>query len=98
MAPIVEYNDLIQAVEGGEAIYEDEKMARTLIYEYGMEYIAFDFGFQICFYYESDRVDRKGEFRKPMLTPDYLKDICHMLKFKHVSPHSIYLIYRSMLL
>lgn len=98
MAPIVEYDDHIVKYESGEEIYKDEMRARKLLFEYGTEFIAFDFAFQICFYYESERTDRHTEFKAPLLTPNYLRDICHMLKFKHVSPHSMTLIYRSLFL
>lgn len=94
-SPIIEYVDLSALWEDPEELYPDEVELRDFIYEYGDQFIAFDLGFQICQYYEFERTDRKEEMRQPQMTKDVLHDICHVLKFKNVSPHSIALIYRS---
>ncbi|HWY62734.1 MAG TPA: hypothetical protein VNW15_12610 [Rhizomicrobium sp.] len=91
-APIVEYEDWAKYEEGGLALGEEE--TREFIAKYGTELVAFDFGFKICAYYEEERSDGKKK-QPPKLSMSYLEDVCYMLKFKHVSPHSLYLIYRS---
>jgi hypothetical protein len=90
--PVVEYDDLIAQRECGEVIYDDERRARELILSYGSEFIAFDFGFRLCYYSESERTDRKESMRELNLPKHYILDICHMLKFKNFSPHCLFLI------
>lgn len=98
MSPIVEYVDLAAFCEDLDELYADEKAARRVLSAYGTEYVAFDFGLQICRYYEAERIDGDGKEKILNITEDYIIDICHLLKFKHASPHSIAMIYRSVLL
>lgn len=92
MSPVVDYIDWFNP--DGDDLHPHEVDLRDLIARYGTEYIAFDLGFQICAYYETERVDSPRQFY-PNLTGEYLVDVCHMMKFKHVSPHSLYLVYKS---
>jgi hypothetical protein len=94
-APVVDYQDIAKQYTG-EDLYANERELRKLLEEYGTEYIAFDLGFQICEYYERERVDRKASVRDIPVDMEYLTTVCHMLKFKHVSPHAIFLIYKSL--
>lgn len=96
--PVVEFEDIAALWEEAGGLYKDEEELRDLLRKYGNEYMAFDIGLQICQYYELERTDGKGLENPPIITLEYLIDLCHFLKFKHVSPHSIYLIFRSLLL
>ncbi|BBK30369.1 hypothetical protein STHU_10030 [Allostella humosa] len=98
MAPVIDYEDVLKAAEDDPEPYPEEAAFRSMITGYGTEYLAFDFGRKICSIYEELRVDRGTPFQHPAITATYIKDTCHMLKFKHVSPHSMYLIYRSLFL
>jgi len=95
-SPVVDYNDW-HALQEDEYLYPEEIEKRDFIAKYGSEFIAFDFGFQICSYYALERLDNPLH-AQPRLTMDYLTDVCHMLKFKHASPHALYLIYESLFL
>ena len=95
-SPITDYRDLSLIFEGPDQLYPDEQEFRKVLENYGGEYMAFDFGLQICQYYEFERTDRIEKPRSPKISTEYMMDVCHMLKFKHVSPHSLYLIYRSL--
>jgi len=95
--PIADYEDIAAAVGEVDDLYPDEQKRRNFIVKYGSEYLAFDFGFQICSYYALERTDNPMT-AAPELSTEYLVDVCHMLKFKHVSPHSMYLIYKSLLM
>jgi hypothetical protein len=97
MAPIIEYEDIAALWEEPDTLYAEEVAAREFLARYGTEFIAFDMGFQICLYYELEKLDNALR-TPPRLSGDYLTDLCHMLKFKHVSPHSLYLVYKSILL
>ena len=94
--PIIDYDDW-HTIQEDSHLYEDESQRRDFIAKYGSEFIAFDFGFQICSYYALERRDNPL-LTQPKLSMAYLTDVCHMLKFKHVSPHSLYLIYLSLFL
>jgi hypothetical protein len=95
MSPIVEYHDLAALVEGTDDLYPDEIERREILSKYGTEFLAFDFGFKICQYYELEKIVTP-KTSAPKLSKDYIIDVCHMMKFKHVSPHSMFLIYRSL--
>ena len=94
MSPVIEYKDLSVLVEGGEDMFPDERDRRDIFSKYGMEFLAFDFGFKICQYYELEKLDSPRPY-SPALSGEYLVDVCHMMKFKHVSPHAMFLVYKS---
>lgn len=94
---VVDYTDWAKLVEDGKDLYPDEIKRRDFIRRYGEEFLAFDFGLKICTYYELEKVDATRT-APPSLSVEFLADLCHMLKFKHVSPHAMYLIYKSILL
>lgn len=97
MSPVIDYRDLAAAAEGVDDLYPDEVLRREFMTRYGTEFLAFDFGFKICAYYELERLDNPRE-DVPFLSQEYLTDVCHMMKFKHVSPHALFLIYKSLFL
>jgi hypothetical protein len=100
MTPVVEAHDL--SAHPGDApgypLTREEQQFRDLLFGYKNEYLAFDFGYQICKYHELAKPG--GSMRAKALLPmtDYYKIACHFLKYKTVSPHSIYLIYMSLFL
>jgi len=96
-SPIVDYVDWAAQVENLDELYPDEIARRDLLSKYGEEYLAFDFGLKICTYYELEKLEHPRS-SAPALSIAYITDVCHMLKFKHVSPHAMYLIYKSLLL
>lgn len=96
LSPVIEFTD----VDLGDAelpMSAHEKAFRKLIEGYANEYLAFDFGYQICSYFET-RHKEKPSPRSPdlVLSPDYYQWTCHFMKFKNVSPHAMHLIYKSL--
>jgi len=69
---------------------------RRRLFAYSNEYIAFDYGFRLCKTYELLRTNRHDTGFSPNV--DYVDTICYFLKFKNVSPHAIFLIFKSLLL
>lgn len=67
--------------------------------EYTNEFLAFLVGFRVCLFFEATRasgaarVDMLHQYR---LNIEYLKDVAVLLHHKNVSPHSLYIIYRSL--
>ncbi len=94
MSPVVEFKDFAAELEGMDDLYPDERDLRKFLTKYGTEYLAFDFGFQVCLYYQLERTQNPSQF-SPALSGEYLVDVCHMMKFKHVSPHAMFLVYKS---
>ena len=89
---------MIKIYEGGDFIYPKEQQLRDILDPYGSEYLAFDLGFQICLHYELNRSDKDSTRVSIPITEEFIIDICHMLKFKNVSPHSVHMIYRALFL
>ncbi len=98
MSPLVETIDLTQNIADapGLPLINAEIQFRELLFGYANEYLAFDFGFQICKYYETTKEEPSA--RAATLTPgtDYYTVMCHFLKYKTVSPHALFLIYKSL--
>jgi hypothetical protein len=98
VSPVVEAIDLTSNPQDalGYPLSEDELAFRDLLFGYCNEYLAFDLGFQFCRYYE---IAKKGNSRRAdglILSEDYLRTTCHFLKYKNVSPHALFLIYKSL--
>jgi hypothetical protein len=95
MTPVAELQDL----DFGDAelpLNARENELRGLLLGYHNEYLAFDFGYQICKYYETKHLDRPSQrARELALSPDYYQTVCHFMKYKNVSPHALHLIYKS---
>lgn len=98
MSPVVEAYDLTAGVADapGMPITEDEQAFRDLLFGYCNEYLAFDFGFQFCRFYEMNKNGRSPRAEGLALDEDYIRTVCHFLKYKSVSPHAIFLIYKSL--
>jgi hypothetical protein len=74
-----------------------ERALRNLLKGYANEYLAFDFGYQICAYYEIENKEKPSPRAGSLaLSPDYYQMISHFMKFKNVSPHAMHLIYKSL--
>lgn len=96
--PVIEFTDLVEEYGEEGGLYPREIEERKLLVNYGTEYLAFDFGYQFCQFYEIARTDRETSPPPPNLNPEYLLTVCNFLKFKQVSPHAMYLIYKTMFL
>lgn len=101
MSPLIEAADLTQnaADPPGYDVSEGEQEFRNLLFAYANEYLAFDLGFQICKYYESNKAgapEASARAKALVLDHDYYKTMCHFLKYKTVSPHAMFLIYKSL--
>jgi hypothetical protein len=96
-APVIDLVDIVEAYGEEGGLYAEEEEQRSILEKYSGEYLAFDFGLQICHFYESERLDRE-ERREPRIDLEYLMTVCNFMKFKHVSPHSLFLIYKSLFL
>jgi hypothetical protein len=79
---------------GGSDITPDIQEFRDLLFAYGNEYLAFDFGFQFCLFYEMDR--GSGRAASLILPSEYITTTCNFLKFKNVGPHGLFLAFKSL--
>lgn len=73
---------------------QEEKEFRNFLRDYGETFFAFDIGFQICKFFERNKVN--GDSHIPKINPNYLYTACYFLKYKNVSPHALTLIYKSL--
>jgi hypothetical protein len=98
MGPVVEAIDttLNLADSPGYDVSEDEAAFRDLLFGYCNEYLAFDLGYQFCRYYEIGKRGGSARAEALVLDEDYIRTTCHFLKYKNVSPHALYLIYKSL--
>lgn len=96
MSPIVEFQDTAGDIspDWGYNLLDHEQMFRDLMEGHANEYVAFDAGFQFCKFYEVSI----GSKRAPAieLDEDYVRTTCHFMKYKQVSPHSLFMIYKSL--
>lgn len=96
MSPVVSVVDLTASIQDGHEFHlrDEDRMFRDFLMAYMNEYLSFDLGFQICKRYEIDSGhDGAGDVT---LTPEYYAMACHFMKYKHVSPHSLSLVYKSL--
>jgi hypothetical protein len=100
-APVMElyddiagYDENVRQLEPGGQRHQ----LRELLVAYTNEYLAFDWSYQICLYYERMRPEPEKNPRADgdILTRDYVRTLCHFLKCKNVSPHALFLIFRSL--
>lgn len=98
MSPVVEAHDITTNIADAEgyALSDGEIQFRKLMLGYCNEYLSFDLGFQIVKFYEKKSNASDDWATKLQPSTDYLMTICHFLKYKHVSPHSLHLIYKSL--
>jgi hypothetical protein len=98
MGPVVETVDTTAnfADAPGYPLTEDEKAFRLLMLGYCNEYLAFDLGFQLVKLHEIH--PSKPNARASTIRPsaDYIQRMCQFMKYKHVSPHALHLIYSSL--
>lgn len=80
--------------------FEEFKAARKRARVYGNELFAFSFGFALAKTYEEQKRKERGPDGRSIAWPSglYIDDLCYFLKFKNVSPHSLDLIYRALLM
>lgn len=97
MSPVVEAIDTTQNLADAEGlpVTSNEEAFRNLLFGYLNEYLAFDFCYQICRFYESGLSGGQERVNSRVLSADYYRTMCHFLKYKTVSPHSLFLIYKS---
>ncbi|MBF0604575.1 MAG: hypothetical protein HQL07_12895 [Nitrospirae bacterium] len=67
----------------------DKGRELDLITKYRNEYLAFRIGLTIC-------GDFEPHSKHPKLTYDYIASLCRFMRYKHVSPHALFLIYKSL--
>lgn len=94
MSPLVDVIDLREDIADspGYDLTKKQSEFRELLFAYANEYLAFDFGYQFCRFYELG----KGRAESLNLGDDYYRTMCHFLKYKTVSPHALFLIYKSL--
>ena len=66
---------------------------------YGNEICSFMVGFRICLFFETARKsssERLAELASIHLDPEFLRDVAVVFYEKNVSPHAVYMIYRSL--
>lgn len=86
-------NDLFYA----EADPTDEEQPwHDLVKLYGIQFTSFQIGFDLCRFFESERMGSIFYTNEYELDYDYYATVCHMFKTKNVSPHSVFLIYKSL--
>jgi hypothetical protein len=97
-SPLIDVVDTTKNIADapGYPLTDSEMQFRELLFAYANEYLAFDLGYQICNYHE--RAKPGGSARAVNLIPsvEYYTTTCHFLKWKTVSPHAVYLIYKSL--
>lgn len=100
LSPVVEAHDITLNLGDAEGypLTDDETDFRKLLLGYCNEYLAFDYAYQICKYYELGK--RGGSNRAEDLAPsrDFFMNICQFMKYKNVSPHALHLILKSIFL
>lgn len=96
--PVVEAEDLTQNLADSEGypVSPDEKAFRDLLFGYINEYLAFDLGLQFCRFYETGKPGGSRRAELLRLDEDYIRMICHFMKYKTVSPHAMTMIYKSL--
>lgn len=84
-----------EILEGYQEVEPESEEKRSFLMAYMNEYFAFDFGLQVCNLYHCHGSESGGHSPiKP--TQKYIVNACNFLKFKSVSPHSMYMIYYSL--
>jgi len=91
-SPVIAMTD----IAGKKKISSDVADFRTLLFRYGNEYLAFDLGFRLCRFFESQKEGLDEDVFR--LKRDYLKAMAQFLKTKNVSPHALYIILKSLFL
>jgi len=96
-SPVVEFTDYSSPCEDDEGkLTPDQEDFKDLLYEYGSEYLAFDLAFNLCMFHEQARADKTERSETLKLSRDYIRMVCHFMKCKHVSPHALTLLFKSL--
>lgn len=70
-------------------------------FTYANEYAAFDLGFRLAKSYELQKLKEDNKFKQKdhgfAPDEDCIDTICYFLRFKNVSPHALFLIYKVLL-
>jgi hypothetical protein len=74
----------------------DERLWQELILEYGIQYVCIRMGFDVCRFFEAERVGSIFYVDDFVVDYEYVKTFSHLLKTKNVSPHSIFLVLKSL--
>lgn len=100
LGPIIDADDTTLNLGDAEGypLSDDEKAFRKLLLGYRNEYLAFDYAFQICLYYEIGQEGGSARASNLHLSREYYQTICQFMKFKNVSPHAMHLILKSLFL
>jgi len=100
MSPLIDAYDIQNNLADGAQpdLLPREARFRELLFGYANEYLAFDFGYQFCSYYEQAKEGGSNRAKNLQLSEDYIRSMCHFLKYKTVSPHALFLIYKSLFL
>lgn len=97
MSPLVEATDTTLNLGDAEGypLSNDEIAFRKLLLGYANEYLAFDYGYQICKYYEVGKKGGSAFAENLVLSREFYQTTCQFLKYKNVSPHGVHLIFKS---
>lgn len=96
-SPLIDFQDYSSPVEGdSEYLDKAHEDFKDLLMLYASEYLAFDWAFKICLFHERTRPDKTERADRIQLSREYIRTTCHFLKCKQVSPHSLFLIYKSL--
>ena len=68
--------------------------ARDIHLLYGAEYPSLMLGFDLCRYFEANRIGSSNYFSDYELDEDLVLTACHFMKTKSVSPHAVYMMYK----
>ena len=70
-----------------------ETKGRNILFQYGSEATAFLLGFYLAYAFEQKSIPANRKF---LLDHGYLLDVCYVMKVKNVSPHALYLLFKSL--
>lgn len=109
-APVIDFKEGDSSLFGNpentieKSLSQEVNDHRDLLFKYGSEYLAFNLGYLICKSYEITKAKDKSKQNKTnfVLNPfeiddDYINTIIFFLKEKNVSPHALFLVYKSLL-
>ena len=71
-----------------------KKEERDFLLNYRHVYLAFWLGYKICLFYERETISEGQTL--PVLNKSYTESVCYLMKYKSISPHAMWLIYRSL--
>ena len=74
----------------------EELRWHDLLKHYGIQFTSFQLGFDLCRFFESEKIGSVYYTNDFELDYDFYATVSHMLKTKNVSPHSIFIIYKSL--